>query len=193
MEIAVRKSFKFIPVLVAIVLVAGCGSSRKAVTTRPIEIGGMANATLAGDLLIGSQPTEQTLQELADAGYRSILTVRAPGEIDWDEQAKANEFGLTFNRIEMPNPVNEITDLQLEAFARFMENRNGPALLHCGSGNRAAGLWAAWLIEYEGVDVKDALELARKAGMRDSIAAAVERREEKRSIGCPEFADCAKR
>ena len=163
-------------VLIALVLIGACRSSRSALEPAHREIPGMDSAAAVGDLLIGGQPTDESLEELARRGYRSVLTVRGEGEVDWDEQSRVEALGMSFHRIDMSNPVNEITDDQVAAFARFMEELDGPALVHCGSGNRAAGLWAAWLIEYHGVEFEDAIRFAEAAGMRDSIGTVVERR-----------------
>lgn len=159
-----------------LIIFSACRSTRPALEPVPVEIAGMDNAAVVGDLMIGGQPDEQSLGALAAAGYRSIVTVRGDGEIDWDEEGAVEALGMSFERIDMSNPVNEITDAQVEAFARFMEERDGPALVHCGSGNRAAGLWAVWLIEYEGIEFEEAVRFAKAAGMRESIQAVVERR-----------------
>jgi uncharacterized protein (TIGR01244 family) len=163
-------------VLIVLVLIGACRSSRSALEPVQREIPGMDSAAAVGDLLIGGQPNDESLEELARRGYRSVLTVRGEGEVDWDEQSRVEAHGLSFHRIDMSNPVNEITDDQVAAFARFMEERDGPALVHCSSGNRAAGLWAVWLIEHQGVEFEDAIRYAKAAGMRDSIGEVVERR-----------------
>jgi uncharacterized protein (TIGR01244 family) len=151
----------------------------------------MNNAVVVGDdLMIGGQPSEVSLRALAEDGYATILSVRAEGEVDWNESRRVEELGMSFHRIEMSNPVNEITDEQVAAFAGFMDEREGPALLHCGSGNRVAGLWASWLIQYQGVDTDEALRLAKDAGMRDSIGAVVERRANAWLMACAELGTC---
>lgn len=165
-------------VLVPLLLLAACHGAKSALEPVPRDVAGMENAAVVGDLMIGGQPDEASLEALVIEGYRSVLTVRGEDEIEWDEQLHVEDVGMSFHRIDMSNPVNEITDDQVAAFARFMEERDGPALIHCGSGNRAAGLWAVWLIEYQGVDFEDALRFARSAGMRESIGAVVERRVE---------------
>ena len=48
-------------------------------------------------------------------------------------------------------------------------------VLHCGSGDRVAGLWAVWLVEHQKVKPDEALRLAEKAGM-NKILAIVEKR-----------------
>ena len=141
----------------------------------PCHIEGMRNCAKTGDVLIGSQPSEAALDSLAAQGYHTVVTTRAPGEIDWDEQAKVESLGMRFVQIPMPNPVTEIADAQVARLDSVLTHADGPVVLHCGSGNRVSGLWAAWLVADQGVSPSEALRLATLSGM-GSVRPAVERR-----------------
>jgi protein tyrosine phosphatase (PTP) superfamily phosphohydrolase (DUF442 family) len=131
----------------------------------PCTIEGLRNCAEVGNMVIGSQPSQEVLEYLAAQGYETIVSTRAPEEIDWDEAAVVEALGMRFVNIPMPGPVEAISDEQLAAFAEVMEGGEGRMLLHCGSGNRVAGLWGAWLAEYEDVDPAEALRLAELGGM----------------------------
>ncbi len=141
----------------------------------PCQIEGMQNCAKTGDVLIGGQPSVAALETLAAQGYKTIVSTRAEGEIDWDEQAKAESLGMTFVRIPMPSPVTEITDDQVALLDDVLSGGVGPVVLHCGSGNRVSGLWAAWLVADRGLAPGEALRLAQLAGM-GSVRPVVERR-----------------
>ena len=141
----------------------------------PCQIEGMQNCAKTGAVLIGGQPSEAALETLAAQGYKTIVSTRAEGEIDWDEQAKAEALGMTFVRIPMPSPVTEITDDQVALLDDVLSGGVGPVVLHCGSGNRVSGLWAAWLVADRGLAPGEALRLAQLAGM-GSVRPVVERR-----------------
>jgi uncharacterized protein (TIGR01244 family) len=148
--------------------IAACsGRADEAALPEPTacEVEGMRNCAMAGGLVIGGQPSEAALQELAGRGYRTVITTRGDGEVEWDERAAAEALGMEFVSIPMVHPVTGITDAQISALAEVFDRVDGPTLLHCGSGNRAAGLWGAWLAEREGVDPEVALELAARMGM----------------------------
>lgn len=132
----------------------------------PCAVEGMRNCARSGDVLIGSQPTEAALATLAAEGYTTVVTTRADGEIDWDEQAVVEDLGMRFVRIPMPSPVTEITDQQVEQLDAVLDSAHGPVVLHCGSGNRVSGLWGAWLAADRGLAPDEALRLAELAGMR---------------------------
>jgi uncharacterized protein (TIGR01244 family) len=141
----------------------------------PCQVPGMRNCTQTGDLFFGSQPSPEALEALAAQGVTTVVTTRADGEVDWDEQSAVEAMGMRYVSIPMPNPVSEITDAQVAQLDSVLAGLDGPALLHCGSGNRVSGLWAAWLAEEDGKSAEEALRLAELAGMR-SVRPAVERR-----------------
>ncbi len=131
----------------------------------PIVMTGMPRAVVLGAFLFGGQPTKEALVEIRDLGYRTVVSTRGAGELDWDEKTAVESLGMTFVHIPMNKPVEEITDEQIRAFTDLMENGERPMVLHCGSGNRVSGLWAVWLVEHEGMSPEAALALAEGAGM----------------------------
>ena len=141
----------------------------------PCTVPGMQNCNRIGDLMFGSQPSPEALETLAAQGFTTIVTTRGDGEIDWDERAAVEALGMRFVSIPMPSPVTEISDEQVAQLGEVLTALDGPALLHCGSGNRVSGLWAAWLVSEQGVEPEEALRLAELAGMR-SVRPTVERR-----------------
>jgi protein tyrosine phosphatase (PTP) superfamily phosphohydrolase (DUF442 family) len=141
----------------------------------PCTIEGLRNCAEVGNVVIGSQPSQEVLEYLAARGYETVVSTRAPDEIDWDEAAAVEALGMRFVNIPMPGPVEAISDEQLASFAEVMESGEGRMLLHCGSGNRVAGLWGAWLAEYEDIDSAEALRLAELGGMT-SVRPVVEQR-----------------
>jgi len=159
--------------LVASLNLTACTASK--LTTTPVDVDGMENSVLAGELLIGSQPSVAALSQFANEGYRVIVSTRGETELQWDEKAIVDSLGMQFVKIPMPGPVAEITDEQIERFDYAMNRGNGAVVLHCASGNRASGLWAVWLVEKEGLAPQKALDLAEKTGMK-SIRALVLRR-----------------
>ena len=141
----------------------------------PCVVEGMNNCARTGDWLIGGQPNEEALESLAAQGVTTIVSTRGVNEVPWDERGTIESLGMTFVQIPMPGPVTEITDAQIAALDDVLENADGPVVLHCGSGNRVSGLWAAWLVAERGIDPTEALRLAELAGMR-SVRGTVEQR-----------------
>ncbi len=141
----------------------------------PCDMEEMRYCARTGDVYIGGQPTEGALESFAARGVTTVVSTRAEGEIDWDEQATVETLGMTFVRIPMPGPVTEISDEQVTRLDSVLQHSQEPILLHCGSGNRVSGLWGSWLAAERGVEPEEALRLAEMAGLR-SVKPVVERR-----------------
>ncbi len=157
-------------------LAAGAQQTASAIPEpKPVWIAGVPNAVQIGDVVISGQPTREAIKLLSMQGYHTVVSTRAPGELDWDEKKEVEAAGMRFVSIPMPSPVEEITDEQVARLAEVLEKAERPILLHCGSGNRIAGLWAVYLAERKGIPVERALDLGAKAGMR-SVRSAVEKR-----------------
>lgn len=130
------------------------------------EVEGIENCRRIGsDLLFGGQPSRDALRELARQGYRTVVSTRGEGELDWDEQAEVDSLGMTFVQIPMAYPIESIREQWVDEFDRLMSTAARPMLMHCSSGNRVAGLWAVWLAEKRGVSAREAMAFGTEAGM----------------------------
>lgn|SRR5690348_5718435 len=114
------------------------------------------------------QPTEASLAELARAGYRTIVDLRAPEEPrGYDEAAAATRAGLRY----VPIPVTQLT-LDDAAFDRFRtvmrDPDNRPVLVHCASSNRVGALLLPYFLLDEHRPMEEAVAMARGAGMRSA-------------------------
>ena len=150
---------------IALVL-AACGGERVTVAD-PVacDIPGLQNCRQSGDVVFSSQPSPAAFEQLKNQGFTTVVSTRGLTELDWDERALVESLGMRFVQIPMENPVTGITDAQVTALDSVLTAQQGPIVLHCGSGNRVAGLWGAWLAERNGVDRAEALRLAELAGM----------------------------
>lgn len=130
------------------------------------EIEGIENCRKVGDdLLFGGQPSQDALRALAKQGYKTVVSARGKGELDWDEQALVDSLGMKFVQIPMAYPIETIHDEWVEQLDQVMTGAERPILMHCSSGNRIAGLWAVWLAEKKGVTPEEAMGLGTEAGM----------------------------
>ena len=92
------------------------------------------------------------IKSLASHGFKTIIDMRTANEGTADEKAL----------------VDGISEEQLSAFTKAIESAEKPVLIHCGSGNRAGAMWAAYLIR-KGTAPEQAIEAGRKAGMRPPL------------------------
>jgi len=166
------------PALGWAVSLAGCAEDRPVVRAGaegPAPEAGLAvkNLQRDGHILIGGEVGPAGLEDLYRAGVRTIIDVRnEPGPMAAEAQRAR---GLGMNYVAVPMASNAMTADQARAILEAMNrHRQGDVLIHCGSGNRAAGAYGLYLGATGQCPVQEALERAKKAGLRnDELARAV--------------------
>lgn len=115
-------------------------------------------------LLIAGQPTAKQLKTAAKAGYRTVIDLRPLAEDHgFDEEKAARKAKLEYTNIAVtPDTLDAPT---IKYFLTVLSNAERPALIHCSSGNRAAGLYYAWLVLENGVPEDQAMAQAQAAGL----------------------------
>ncbi len=117
-------------------------------------------------VLTGGQPTVEQLEAAAQAGFRTIVNLRTPGEQgSWDEAPKAMELGLRYEAIPMAG-ADGLTAENARKLAEIVDDPEAlPVMVHCASGNRVGGLFAMKALHVDGEDAEKALALGREAGL----------------------------
>lgn len=95
---------------------------------------------LQDGMLIGPQPTEQDLQQAKQQGIKTVIDFRMPSETPVPNADLAAKSGLDYANI-LVNKASLNTD-QIDELDRVMQEKQGPYLLHCATGARAAMLLA---------------------------------------------------
>ena len=96
-------------------------------------------------LAVASQPTLDEIADLKQQGYALVINNRPDGEDATQpgtaaEQSAAAEAGLAY----APQPIGGVpmTEADIRAFQRAIEESPGPVLAHCRSGTRSLNVWA---------------------------------------------------
>src|SRR6185436_8007108 len=80
-----------------------------------------------------------------------------------EEEAIVKAEGLRY--VSVPIAPASLSQSQVDAVAKALDDpAAGPILLHCGSANRVAGVWAAMEVQ-RGKSYEEALAEARKIGL----------------------------
>lgn len=129
----------------------------------------------APGVLVGGQPTQQQLQQAADLGYKTVISLRGVAEhTEWDEKALVEGLGLRFLSVPIAGKPG-LTEDNARAFAEALEAAGpGPMLIHCASGNRVGGIFALKAFFVEGKTPEESLAFGEQFGMRESLAPTVE-------------------
>ncbi len=126
---------------------------------------GIPNAIQVEDgLLIAGQPTAKQLKAAGKAGYKTVIDLRPQTEDrGFDEEKAARKAKLEYANIGVnPETLDAPT---IKYFMTVLSNAERPALIHCSSGNRAAGLYYAWLVLENGMPEEQAMARAQAAGL----------------------------
>ena len=118
-------------------------------------------------LLTGGQPSDEQLEALAAAGYRTIVDLRPEGEkgAPADEPERVVALGMRYVRIPIAG-AGDLTEESSRALDEVLDREDAyPAVVHCASGNRVGALLALRAARLEGAAPEAALELGLDAGL----------------------------
>ncbi|WP_131669048.1 beta-lactamase hydrolase domain-containing protein [Psychrobacter pygoscelis] len=108
---------------------------------------------------------EEKVKALAEAGVQHIINLQPDDELDFDEAAAAERFGMTYSHLPISG-ADDLKQVNLLAFDRILREHHGKKIaMHCQSGNRvgaAVALRAGWL---RGRKMETALERGRAHGL----------------------------
>jgi uncharacterized protein (TIGR01244 family) len=92
------------------------------------------------EIAFAGQPPEPVFAKLKEAGFQTVLSLRSPEEISFDEAKIVEDLGMTF--VNIPITTSTITDDKVAQFARIVSDpENKPLLIHCGRASRVGGMW----------------------------------------------------
>jgi protein tyrosine phosphatase (PTP) superfamily phosphohydrolase (DUF442 family) len=111
------------------------------------------------------QPTPEQLRALKDAGVRTVVDLRGPGEIDWDERSMVETLGMAYHRIAVSGP-GDINEAHARRLGEIVDDEaSRPLVMHCGSGNRVGALYALKAYHCDGIQSEEAVQVGRDAGL----------------------------
>lgn len=119
-----------------------------------------------GVLTLG-QPSEEQLEALAEAGYRTVVNLRTPGEHPVSDREPELVPALGMRYLALPVNMGEglTRDNALKLQEILAERDNYPVAIHCGSSNRVGALFALKTYLLDDATVEEALQVGRSAGL----------------------------
>ena len=117
---------------------------------------------LENGMLIGPQPSEGDLRQAKQEGIKTVIDFRLPSETPTPNAELVARSGLDYVNI----PVNKasLSADQVDALNRALRDKDGPFLLHCASGARAATLLVLSQARQNGWTAQRAFHEARAMG-----------------------------
>jgi len=149
---------------------AGCdGDSEQSVFRAPPkkieDVDGVkaGNLYLDGRVFISGQPTESAIAELENRGLTVVVNARTPAEVEdrekvpFDEERFVRDLGMSYISIPLGGEDHPYKPAAVEQLAEVLSSNDGPVLIHCTYGGRAAYLWLAYLVQNEGLPLEQAM------------------------------------
>tara|TARA_R110002073_G_scaffold69905_2_gene173172 strand:- start:643 stop:1287 length:645 start_codon:yes stop_codon:yes gene_type:complete len=134
------------------------------------ELGDTRNVLRFGNVILAGQPDQELFSEFKQRGITTVLTLREPVELEWDEKQVAESAGLRFFQL----PVQGPDDLSPEMFDKSLEiirsaKDDEKVLVHCAAASRVGAVWMAHRIIDGKLSVDEARKEARQVGMRAPV------------------------
>jgi protein tyrosine phosphatase (PTP) superfamily phosphohydrolase (DUF442 family) len=119
-----------------------------------------------GSIYLGGQPSEADFKIIGDLGVRTVIDLRMPGEINWNEAAVVQQDGMRYVALPFRTPEQLTPELLDQALAELRDQSARPLLLHCASNNRCGAVWYAYRRLDGGLSPDAALAEAKTVGLR---------------------------
>ena len=113
------------------------------------------------------QPSAAAWPELASAGFRTVVDLRAAEEPrDHDEPSSVRAAGLDYVAIPVAQPT--LRDATFDTFREVVRDpERRPIFVHCATSNRVGALLLPYFALDQGMPLSDATRLAQQAGLRN--------------------------
>lgn len=125
----------------------------------------MKIAILTPNVSVLHQPEVADIAELAERGYRSIISNRPDGESPdqpaWQD-IKAAAIARGMEAVHIPIVPSRITDADVRNFEQALERLPKPIAAFCRTGARSTLLWA--LANQASLTVDERIEIAAREG-----------------------------
>jgi uncharacterized protein (TIGR01244 family) len=130
------------------------------------QIGKTSPAHRLGKLYLAGQPSADDLRIAKEQGIKTVLNLRKKEELTWDEEAAVKKLGLNYISLPFQSPAELKDDVFDHAREVLSDKDQQPVLLHCASANRVGAIWLAHRVLDDKVPYDQALEEARKVGLK---------------------------
>jgi len=140
--------------------------------TKPVELPGVEKAAVseADKVFISGQPTQATIDAVAQKGVKVVINLRRPEEtakLAFDEKTAAKNAGMEYISVPMGTGLPKDADVKL-LMDTLAASKDKPVLLHCASGNRAGAIWALYSGARKGQPVDAAIDEGEAAGLTNA-------------------------
>ena len=129
-------------------------------------LGSTRNVHVCGRHILCGQPSAEDFAAAKQRGIKTVITLRLPDEINWNEAKAVQDLGLNYHDLGFRSPDSMTDELIKKAVSILGEMEQGPVLLHCASANRVGAIWMAHRVINDGLSVDAAAAEGKEVGLR---------------------------
>ena len=117
------------------------------------------------NLYIAGQPDKTTLEHFRSLGGKTVINLRGPSELKFNERLMMHSLGLRYYNFPVPGkqPINP--SIMLAISWAIEHEGKVPIFVHCSSGNRAAVALAAHLTRKLDLTQNEAVSISERSGL----------------------------
>jgi protein tyrosine phosphatase (PTP) superfamily phosphohydrolase (DUF442 family) len=159
-----------------ILALSACSSASKTAPTtstalEPFSLGKIERLHTLGGVFLASQPRPEDFEHARDSGIQTVVNLRKPEELDFDEPAVVSGLGIEYHNVPFRG-AGEMTDAVLdEVRALLNDPAKKPLLLHCASAGRVGAVWLAHRVLDHGLSFEEAKAEAETVGPKSAAYA----------------------
>ncbi len=132
----------------------------------PYECGSVKRIQTIDGIFLASQPQAEDFKHASEGGIKTVVNLRKPNELRWDEEKVVTDLGMEYHNI----PFKAFDELTDEVFnktrALFNDSTKRPLLVHCASANRVGAVWLAHRVLDAKLSFEEAEAEAKVVGMK---------------------------
>lgn len=141
-------------------------AARKEIKLEACELGSTYNVHRFGKIYLAGQPSADDFVTAKKEGIKTVINLRTPGEMRFDEKAVLKDLGLEYHYLPFAAPDTLKDEIFEKSLKVLGDRKKQPVLLHCASANRVGAIWLAHRVLTDKVPYDKALKEAKDVGLR---------------------------
>jgi uncharacterized protein (TIGR01244 family) len=130
------------------------------------ELGSTYNVHRLGKIYLAGQPSADDFAIARKEGIKTVINLRTPGEMRFDEKEVLKELGVEYHYLPFAAPDTLKDEIFEKSLKVLGDQKKQPVLLHCASANRVGAIWLVHRVLTDKVDYDKALNEAKEVGLK---------------------------
>lgn len=150
---------------------ADIGFSKKKEVQKVEKLDRTPNLFKSEDMFFSGQPSLETLEWMASEGVDLVINLRSESENEdftasaFNEEERASELGMKYISIPIDG-YDSYTIENVEKLAKALKKKHNKVLIHCASCGRVSYFMIAYLTDYKGYKLSDAIAFGEQLKFR---------------------------